>query len=493
MTGQKLKEFLFRNNQEEIQHIHNPMLLLHELITLEKSAKTRKSLSNLTGLKSNGNNVYKKVIEEWSCTNGKDNKSKNCNRIAIVGQTDIGKTNVAKNILQELMQSSNYELIFYVSIKDFDCDDETNVIQFLTMKQCALPWSQCNPEISSDGNRAIFLNVVQRLCDKKICIMFDDIGKNNYLYSKYCKKVGYFDFSKVGYFVSNIINDQLFRGAAKMIILNPWEYYSLSKEKALKEMRIVNVLGIDKTAQELMAEGKLCKKDKECSAFNNCLRKKEILAFLSTRHNSDICRLCQNPQFSDCRAEIRSLFQVPRHCRLILEHYPDYEEKCAIETSTRLLLNWLVEAVNSYGKLVKQENNLCVFGDVMRFAWEKYLQDKFIFANQEVDQLHKIEKNIFFICLSQKSAYKIFRYTFVHVHLQELLSAMWLLQLPEKNLPVNQFNLKSNNLILGFMEAICQENLLEDFLQDLSWTVNQKNIQTLKMSLELSSLENCSA
>ena len=389
--------------------------------------------------------------------------------IAVVGQSCAGKSNLAKMILRsQIMRTFQYR--FYISLKG-NSKKELNLLEFLTQKKLALNWIE-NPSLDKTTYE-IYQKVIDKLRYEKVCIVFDDIGIGSFAFDKDEIEPSYFRKQFANQFFSSILNKELLCKAKVVIVLNHWEYEHVILQLQPEAYKLVHVFGIDQDDQIRMAESSLCHVE-TCCAYNEVKKNVAILdvGVHSEFHNANECVLCDNHDLCDCADEIQLLLNVPIHCRSFLEHCSSCTKGCRIANACYLLLKWLQYIVKIYPK-----TSYCL-NEVGKFAWNKYIQDTFLFTFEDLKSLSKTERNIFFVSLCNiQATEKDLLYRFSSILLQDFLAAVWCLSLSNDEIEYNKQKFKQWNnsaLVIAFMKEISQMH--QQFRLDPSLNVNHENV-----------------
>ena len=404
---------------------------------------------------------------------------KKIQRIAILGQAQIGKSQLLKQLLPTIKK--NYEYIFYVSLKDLDLSEEMNILQFLTY-QSNLGWV----EYSSDLDFQLFKRVVEKITgeeQEKVCIILDDFEKSNYSFQNYFYKTSPFKKAKAGYLVSNILRSW-FRKGKKILLLSPWQYFQLRRVPELNPIEAVNILGIDFEGQKQINDAWRkkemgCQK-KECPLGSYCL------GFTVTIHESENCYMCRVCHFRNCHHEIQSLCFHPSICTALIKH-ADAPPKSPYSTVASALLENIIEAFQQCPKSTK---TFCR-GGIGFFAWQQCLRSNFVFHESDLisSDLNPMEINLFFTAKiemypDRDGNERSIVFCFLHLLLQEFLAALWLLLSPSDEL---KSDLKKHKkifkvtdgrfaVVYNFMSSICNHSTLCQVISNRFDKVKEKNL-----------------
>ena len=328
--------------------------------------------------------------------------------IVILGQAQIGKTQLLKTLLREVQNKKLYDYIFYVCLKNIDLSDEMNVLQLLTTNQSSLGWIDCQ----NDYERQLLKRVVENLADakkSKVCIIFDDFEKSDFFNADYSNDQNIFDILKAGDLVSNTIKGW-FKDCQKILLLHPWGYLRLQKTHSPGPMQIVYVKGISpKNAEE---------RD-----------------FFSKQHDAKKCSICQTCFNNNCREEILSICCVPNNRKLLKQHHSNIQNSSAVKIAVSLLTTSLTKAFPHY--VQDPIKSIEVLLKSCHFAWISYVKNRYLFNENELFAfgLSANGINSLFSCRRKKIGFREdLVFFFSHVLLQELLATMWLLLIPTEQL-----------------------------------------------------------
>ena len=431
------------------------MLLNREFLTLDKyhdSSKidTRKSMSDIVWKQPHFDDV-----EQMSEEDVKQLVKPGCGqRLAIVGQTQIGKTHLLKQLLKEEEITSSYDYIFYVSLKHYVCTKKTNVLKFLVGLGLPKSWMEC----TTDEEYLCFKGVVEKIdkaaeC-KKVCIIFDDFINLDFTVEDYSSPTYLYENNiETGFVLFNLLK-KWFKNSQKIFLLHPWQYFRLSKFSFDIQIMVYIVQGINHKSQgelvkNLNAQTK-CTKIK-CKPSDNCI------GFVTKCQNNTCC-LCYYCRNSNCHLEIQSLCYVPSNCFQMLQEYKrnGSKQKVTAEVAASVLVHRLEEAFLSDG------SKSCCFKHIAKFAWTNYLQKKYFFDQYDITNAKLSCGELFYFFTIRKIGFE-YEFCFSHLFLQELLAALWLLsRLNDKfkeefELHKTFFNDKHFDVIHEFMNVVSSE------------------------------------
>ena len=395
-------------------------------------------------------------------------------RIAIVGQTEVGKSYLAKILMEKLHDKFSY--VFYVSVLQHE--KKMNLLEFLT--NFAHPPL---PPTFSHFQTYMFQSIIHKLVHhESVCIVLDDIVKNSF--SSNWEIVSPFKEYESKHFFLNILMEKLFLKAKKVFVMTPFDYFQFKMmTKNNSDFRLINVLGIDTEAQQHLLKTKY--PDFSCNVDDE---KKTVLKCIAQNHDIKSCS----------HAEVRSLCYVPSHfkeylsLRMKIEKGTNGSTKIlgmnAKSSVVFVLLEWLERTFKFCKKNISESckkniSESCTLDSIGRFAWEQLIKKQYFFENQV--HLTKIEKNMFFIAL-QEPLFNTFYFCFSHILLQELLSALWLLCLSNDEFKRETKDKIGKNdhfaVVNEFMIAITKnDRLLQRFqVADKAWKINDDNVTMLR-------------
>ena len=392
-----------------------------------------------------------------SCISSKDV------HIAIVGQTKVGKSNLAKILLEKLQD--NFSYVFYVS--GSQQEQKVNLLQFLT--NSAFPPLPC-------FQKHMFQSILYKLFNESVCIVLDDIDKNSFSSNVDSRNICVFKKHESKYFFLNILEQKIFSNAKKVVILTPFDYVDLKNFIDRSKFTLINVLGIDTKAHQHLL--KTMYPDFSCNVDDE---KKNVLQCIALNHDIKTCS----------HAEVRSLCYVPKHFENYLQLEMGIEkfksgsiklsEMNAKSSAVYVLLKWL-ETTFQFCKINISES--CNLDSIGRFAWEQLIEKQYFFWANIMGHLSRIEKNMFFVAFREPPLHT-FCFCFSHILLQELLSALWLLCLSNDEFKRETKNRFGRNdhfaVVYEFMIAITTNQCLQEFQAvDPFWKINSDNVTLLR-------------
>ena len=413
-----------------------------------------------------GFKVDRKALNEAFCTQPKGDdqllqkiksqmldstKGRGVQRIAIVGQAQIGKNYLLNQLLSTIQ--NNYQYVFYISLKCIDLSKEMNLLEFLT-NESNFEWT----DYRSNLDIQLVQQVVQKLIweeQEKVCVILDDIEKSDFCFDNYYYQVNPFHKAKAGYFVSNILRSW-FRNGKKILLVSPLQYIQLKRIPELNPTAVVFVQGIDFKGQKQIIE-KL-RSEKSERFRSKCVLQKKDLGFAIKDHKAMSCLLCRSSHKRTCHYEIQSLCNVPLNCTSLVEHAAVPLPPFVI--AAKVLFSYIEKAVKQY----PNGANKFFMSKIFCFAWKTYTHKKIVFNEWDLqtEKLSNMEINIFFNVKSSINGSVFFFSLFL---MQELLAGLWILLRPKSILKAN---LKTNKKLFDgdecieflckFMTEICTQN-----------------------------------
>ena len=428
------------------------------------------------------------VVPNWldpaDCTESNKN-------IAIVGQTQIGKNYVLKNLLNLLKEKCWYKYIFYVSLKEVEPSQVMNILQFLTSNDSNLSWIDCTDE--SIFEQKCFRKVIEILMNKEnhgICIIFDDLEKSNFFeYHKddpHMASKNYFDKAEAKYIFSRILRNYGFKFCRKILLLNLWHYFQLDPIYKLKP---IFVHGINHQNQSRLIELYLpeeeipiAREKKIVCLKRNCSLEKHCLGVFMEKHEEKclVCRYCRE---NNCHFEIQSLCFVPRNCKQLVAHTA-LHSKSIFVIAASVLITGITEALRFYPTHPKNIS----LNAVSCFAWKMYASQTFLFSARDLTEAELNSQVINLLFTAKEALKKIgsevdIVYFFSHLLMHELLAAMWLLSCPEKEFKhelkdhMKSFRKGTFFILYEFMTKICTDPLLSDCWKAAYWKIDTNRIK----------------
>jgi len=446
--------------------------------------------------------------------------------IAIVGQTQIGKTQFLKNLLSnELKKKKRYKYMFYVSLEDISSFEELNILQFLTKKSMSLSWTHfLDEDINHKPNyfysdKRIFKQVISRIESYKskreiiyqnkidnnatsetdsdsadenesVCIIFDNVDKSDFVYEHDTfNSKGIDKQEKAGYFFSYILKQGFGYGKC-IILLKPWQY--LQFQDKLDKMKIIFVQGVDYKGQLKIAQSKnlnlTCNKNSDHENNVN-----SVSPGVNCPTTTGCC-ICKSGHLRDCHNEIQSFFRMPLyHTQLTkLAQCSTFQNFHPVVVSAIMFLGKLKELFPI--KFIEQKK--LKLERIGQFAWNNYANKRYVFLVPELlskTNLSETECTLFFTSKQfenkfseDKSSHAFF---FINALFQEFLSALWLLSLSSKDFETQldkyeQLFLDGSFAVVHkFMSEICKNDELQIFQNTIRfWKVcEEKNLKNLEM------------
>ena len=432
--------------------------LTEKIPTLDRNVNSRSDFSEIICQPPLGDEkLYDKVINEW--LNPKHSLSKEL--IAVVGQAQIGKTELLKSFLrkiqskyvtEQIQDKYVYDYIFYVSLKNIDCSDPMNILQFLT-NQSSFRWI----DHRTDQDYQFFKRIVEQLNNsKKVCIIIDDLEKSNFSLEDYKYTKSLFDKMKAGYLVFNTLK-HWFKSGQKIILTSLWQYLQLNCRLTKNPLTTVYILGIN-FAKEIK------------------------FAF---QHEPEKCPVCQRCLKTNCFRELQSLCYNPYNYNQLI-HSKDHSSILSKSSIAVAALSVSQMLLSNFGRNFNSSQK------ITSFAWKNYANDCFVFYEADIliAELPVTDIYVFFcakrdLLESSESCYTDLVFLFSHVFLQELLAALWLLSLStsdlngELNTQKDSFKTGKFDIVCDFMSVICEHQQLKSRFLNIS----VENIQNIKKFL----------
>ena len=417
--------------------------------------------------------------------------------VAIVGQSQIGKTFILKRILRRLKEQPRYKYVFYICLRRVDCSDKLNFLQLLTRKTSGLTWIdwKCSDPTKEYHDQKLFKKVVARITGEeqhKVCIILDHFEKSNFSHQENWSetKSSFNEEATAGYFISRILFNGFGNGLL-LTLLNPWQFFQLKQDEALYPRHaIIWVEGIDHTKHlHLDGDKKLVCDRKDCNLEKACL------GFAPKHDAAKSCSVCKSCHQDNCHNEIQSLCYVPYYYNLLAKSKHNVQ-RSTVTVAASVLIDRVIQVFRRY----TDGPNNCLFKRIGKFAWEKYLENEFLFDENDLQEhLTWREINIFFSVKSESEenscgAKVDLVFFFAHVLLQDLLASLWLLSLKsdifEKILKENRSSFLQNDgkfaVIFEFMCDICSQKtcILKNCRKSKFWKIPKINFETLENVLK---------
>ena len=482
-TGKKLQHYLVEELRyflvsDENQTCSSPVLDNKRLQVKKNKddVKHRKDMSEIICEEPSGEqNILKEVVTNWLDPKNCIESNKN---IAIVGQTQIGKSFVLKNLLLQLKQKKLYEYIFLVSLKTMNLSKELNVLQFLTNNN--VPVKSFNNNSSVD--QEICNGVIAKLSftkNEKVCIIFEDLEKSNLEYDE--NNIDAYEdnytIAKPTYFFIHFLRKR-FRNACNIFLLTPWHYFLLNQSFDLNPI-FVHGLNHEKQKDIIM----LLRPEKGNSLGcnkNECFLQQHCLGIFLEKHATNLCSICEHCHDDNCHLEMQSMCYVPSNCKFLIEN-DALHSKPFVVIAASLLISKIEE--NLKHPVYSREFSVA---KVSRFAWKQIKNKKFLFHAKDLKSSDLNQKEIGFFFSAKQISESVgglnnIVYFFSHLLLQEFLAAQWLLSRPQKifkrelNCQPNEFfSSKSKKFFVlrEFMSKICSHPCLENCRNSGFWKIN---------------------
>ena len=405
--------------------------------------------------------------------------------IAIVGQAQIGKTHLVKQLFCDERLKERFDYVFYVSLKYADCSKELNILQFLTNESNSFRWFDYDSDSRADYQ--LFKRIVEQIHNdsNKVCIILDDFEHISFSFNDFAETKSLFEKNKTGYLLSNVLKTW-FKQSHKVLVLPPWQYFQLQQIDELNSMFVTYVQGLNSDGQKNLIGTYIktsCKNTK-------CPLKPTCLGFVSACQSVKNCCVCNQCHKFNCHYEIQLFCSNPGNCLQLKKYSQALNSTSTIVAVAAISIVWLDKVLRSHSP--NSEN--CSFKRISAFAWKSYAQKMFFFYESDLcnSGLSQKELNTFFsVMLNSPFGTSAIRLTdvvfyFSHLFIQEILAALWLLSLSPNDfnyqLYFNRDSFKNGNLdiLCKFMEEICENPLLKSFQKSLFWKIELKNWTKLK-------------
>ena len=419
--------------------------------------------------------IFSRVICERLCgendvldtlkTNWMNSKVTKPLPIAIIGQTQIGKTQFLKELFNNLKNEFNY--IFYVSFHNCDLRDNVNLLQFLTKKDENLPWIDF-PKKNVDEK---YIEVVRKIKDDKVCVIFDQLEKSNLIFDK--DQFGFKEISLEYAPASHYISYILYHGFGnwqRLIVLNPWHYWQYHRVKPDHKIIYIQGIGYQEQSNEIQMK---------CNR-SDCKTKTYCLGGLIAKHEVETCPVCKTCYQKNCHSEIQSLGYAYFNRKVLLLN-TDFHQKSLVAIAANLFLDRLSD-------IFKFDS--ADFEKVSCFAWAQYAKGRFLFCRKELlkSGMSTTGLNLFFSCKREsKSDAPVF--FFWHVLLQEFLAAQWLFSVEDFDTELEKNTTaildQRFSVIVEFMSTIYENtDLLKKCKNCEYYDFQPKNFEKLKKRLK---------
>ena len=436
--------------------------------------KHRKDMSEIICEEPSGeqNILKEKVVTNWL-------DPKNCiesnTNIAIVGQTQIGKSFVLKKLLFQLKEKGWYKYIFLVSLKTMNLSKELNVLQFLTNNNSPLNLFNNNSPVEPKILDGVITKLISTE-NEKVCIIFEDLEKSNldYVENNIDANEDNFKTAKPTYFLIHFLRKR-FRNARNIFLLTPWHYFLLNQSFDLNPI-FVHGLNHEKQKDIIMLLRPDIRNSLGCNK-NECFLQQHCLGIFLEEHTTNSCSICQHCHDDNCHLEMQSICYVPSNCKFLIEN-DALHSKPFIVIAASLLISKIKENLKHPG--YSREFSV---SKVSHFAWKQIKNKKFLFHEEDLKSSKLNQKEIGFFFSAKQISESVgglnnIVYFFSHLLLQEFLAAQWLLSRPQKIFkrelkchPKKFFSSKSkkNFVLREFMSKICSHPWLENCRKSGFW------------------------
>ena len=311
-------------------------------------------------------------------------------RIGIIGQAGSGKTTLTKTILNKVVNDGLYssEFVFYLKLRDVDYNAETNLLSFLS-PSLALPW------LSDNQRRNAVLDSLA--ANKNVFIIFDGLDEiENFNDASTNHEINLYKQDKPLVFIKHLLRGKLLPYANVMITSRPKQLLNLPKY--LKPRFVVNIVGFDDKAQEIICKS-VCEQNSD-----------DI--FKSIQSRADISTLCANPL----------------HCLLIMfamNTARSSQQKFRKSLSAIFAFNLVLFFNSSH---IDSSFNLRNVADL---AWISFQENKFYLTKRDLRRagIQVDKRNAFLTSTTSKSGVSLLSgssnvHYFSHLVLQECLIAI---------------------------------------------------------------------
>ena len=448
----KLEKFLEGNNKETLQTSQIKPKSETSAISGLISIPSRKEYSEIVCEEPYGKPGFydNTVIDTWLDPAKSDCKG----NIAIVGQSQIGKTQLLKKILLDV--KDKYDYVFLVTLKSFDLSKSGFVLKLLTCNKSDVPYiDNVGDQQEADCKKVINNLIIGSLNEEnpiKICIVFDH-WENVTLFNKQESNSNVSFLSKAPFhdFLQRILEEG-FANSKLLMLLNPWQFYQLKH----KVKYIIFVEGINYADQEQLVS------NKALSCTRAGCKLKACCGCVIKKHERNQCSICCHCHEDNCHHELQSLCFVPENCKK-LRSFLRYPQSTVVHQAFLIF----------FDNIVKKYLNQINWYEIGMFAWKSYKNKDFTFHELELLKLPDTVINILFNCKSENlldtlSFDRIF--FFSHVLLHEFLAALGLLSFPIQNFKDELKAYKaafvdgSFAVVCEFMSEICKDSSLMRFL-----------------------------
>ena len=467
----KLKKFLERNDKETLPTSHIKPKNKTPVQSGFRIAKREEFSKMICEEPCEKPDFYNTIINEWL----EPGKSYHKDNIAIVGPSQIGKTQLLKKILLDVKHK--YDYVFFVTLDSFCGSESGFVLNFLTCNKSDVRRIDEEGGQQEETCKKVIENLMQGSLNEEspttVCIVLDQWDNETFdmdLIKKKNCSVNFFSKAQFRYFLKLILDDG-FANSKLLMLLSPWQFDQLHQ----KFNYAIFVKGINHEEQKLLVA-------KGCTETSYRLDN-ACWAWIIESHERDQCCVCTNcHQDNGCHHELQSLCFVPGNCKILL--------RCSLGCSSPSTVVHHAFLIFFHTMVTKYEN--FDWYEIGLFAWEMYKNRFFTFTTFELkySKLSDTVINVLFNCKSENlsdvsSTYCIF--FFSHVLLHEFLAALGLLSLSIPNFETELENHEkvfvdgSFAVVYEFMSEICKEISLKLLLRCCD--LKQQNLDKLKTLL----------
>ena len=410
-------------------------------------------------------------------------KSGTARSLAIVGQTEIGKTHLLKQLLKRKDIINSYEYIFYVSLKYHVYSEETNVLKFLVGSESQKYWMDCTTSEEFNIFKVVLEKINEASNFRKVCIIFDDFINLDLTFENYANPTFLFERkNKTGSVLFYLIK-KWFTNSQKILLLHPWQYYQLSKSSIEIKNMVYIAQGVNQSGQRVLV--RTLNTQTKCTRID-CLPNNDCIGFGTTcqKDKCPVCICCIN---SNCHQEIKCLCYVPSICCKMLQ---EFKTNRPIQIKT-VAVAASVSAIRLEKAFFPNGSKSCRFDRIAKFAWKNYSQKKYFFDRSDIANAELTGGELFYFFAIRVIGAN-YEFCFSHLFLQELLAALWLLFCQDEDFKEEMrfyadfFHNKNFDVVRQFIDVICDKIRLR---KDLAYAcgnhkINHQNLRKRQRDLK---------